>query len=152
MKVISIKDPWATLIARGVKDVENRTWQTTYRGPLAIATSMQYDRNAHRDPVAAAAMVDDDRVRRLRPTDMHPGHIIAVVDLTDVHRHYSAGNGCDAPSKTFIARSCSLWGQPNVVHFRLENPRLLATPFPHRGSLGIRDLPAATIHQIQEQL
>lgn len=26
MKVISIKQPWASLIAHGIKDIENRTW------------------------------------------------------------------------------------------------------------------------------
>lgn len=27
MKVISIKQPWASLIAQGIKDIENRTWK-----------------------------------------------------------------------------------------------------------------------------
>ena len=27
MKVISIKQPWASLIAHGIKDIENRTWK-----------------------------------------------------------------------------------------------------------------------------
>lgn len=27
MKAISIKQPWASLIAHGIKDVENRTWK-----------------------------------------------------------------------------------------------------------------------------
>lgn len=26
MKAISIKQPWASLIAHGIKDIENRTW------------------------------------------------------------------------------------------------------------------------------
>lgn len=36
MKAITICQPFAELIARGEKLVENRTWQTHYRGPLAI--------------------------------------------------------------------------------------------------------------------
>ena len=36
MKAITIWQPWAELIARGVKLVENRTWRTHYRGPVAI--------------------------------------------------------------------------------------------------------------------
>lgn len=39
MKTISIKQPWASLIAHGIKDVENRTWQTKYRGEVLIHTS-----------------------------------------------------------------------------------------------------------------
>ncbi len=36
MKALSIRQPWAELIVRGAKDVENRTWTTQYRGPLLI--------------------------------------------------------------------------------------------------------------------
>lgn len=36
MKTLSIKQPWASLIATGVKDIENRTWQTHYRGRILI--------------------------------------------------------------------------------------------------------------------
>jgi hypothetical protein len=41
MKCLSIQNPWAPLICAGVKDVENRTWKTDYRGPLLIHTSGQ---------------------------------------------------------------------------------------------------------------
>lgn len=36
MKCISIKQPWAWLIAAGHKDIENRDWFTRYRGPVLI--------------------------------------------------------------------------------------------------------------------
>lgn len=36
MKAITISQPWASLIADGSKWVENRTWETSYRGPIAI--------------------------------------------------------------------------------------------------------------------
>lgn len=36
MKALTICQPYAELIARGVKPIENRTWYTPYRGPLAI--------------------------------------------------------------------------------------------------------------------
>jgi len=36
MKALTISQPWASLIASGEKFVENRTWRTNYRGPLAI--------------------------------------------------------------------------------------------------------------------
>jgi len=36
MKALTISQPYAELIASGVKWVENRTWPTNYRGPLAI--------------------------------------------------------------------------------------------------------------------
>ena len=43
MRIVSIKQPWATLIARGLKDVENRTWATRYRGPVLIHASLRPD-------------------------------------------------------------------------------------------------------------
>jgi len=36
MKAISIRQPWAWLIVHGGKDIENRSWETAYRGPLLI--------------------------------------------------------------------------------------------------------------------
>ena len=39
MKTLSIKNPWAYLVAFGVKDVENRSWKTDYRGELLIHCS-----------------------------------------------------------------------------------------------------------------
>lgn len=39
MKTLSIKNPWALLIAHGIKDIENRTWRTTHRGRIYIHVS-----------------------------------------------------------------------------------------------------------------
>lgn len=36
MKVITIKQPFATLIAEGIKEYEFRTWKTKYRGDILI--------------------------------------------------------------------------------------------------------------------
>ena len=36
MKALTIRQPWASLIAAGVKTIETRSWSTRYRGPLAI--------------------------------------------------------------------------------------------------------------------
>lgn len=39
MKALSIKQPWANMIADGKKTIETRTWATNYRGPLLIVSS-----------------------------------------------------------------------------------------------------------------
>lgn len=36
MKAISLWQPWASLVALGVKTIETRSWSTKYRGPLTI--------------------------------------------------------------------------------------------------------------------
>lgn len=44
MKALSIKQPWASLIAHGIKDIENRTWKTKFRGRIFIhATAKALD-------------------------------------------------------------------------------------------------------------
>src|SRR4051812_5208588 len=39
LRVLSVRQPWAWLIVQGYKDIENRTWSTTYRGRLLIHAS-----------------------------------------------------------------------------------------------------------------
>lgn len=36
MKAITIRQPWASLIVHGIKDIENRSWQTNFRGRVLI--------------------------------------------------------------------------------------------------------------------
>lgn len=36
---LSLRQPWAWLVATGLKDVENRVWQTTRRGPFLVHAS-----------------------------------------------------------------------------------------------------------------
>ena len=43
MKAITIKQPWASLIVHGVKDIENRTWHTNFRGRVLIHSSSKGD-------------------------------------------------------------------------------------------------------------
>lgn len=39
MKCLSIREPWASLIASGQKTIETRTWKTNYRGPVLLHAS-----------------------------------------------------------------------------------------------------------------
>lgn len=40
---LSVQQPWAWLLTRGVKDVENRTWETRVRGTLGIHAGKTFD-------------------------------------------------------------------------------------------------------------
>ena len=44
MKAISIRQPWAALIVAGIKDIENRSWSTNYRGKLLVHASKKFDK------------------------------------------------------------------------------------------------------------
>lgn len=41
MKALTLHQPWASLIALGVKTIETRSWSTKYRGPLAIHAGLK---------------------------------------------------------------------------------------------------------------
>lgn len=43
MKCLSIKQPWATLIATNQKKIETRSWKTNYRGEIYIHASKTWD-------------------------------------------------------------------------------------------------------------
>lgn len=43
MKVITIKQPFASLIAAGLKEYEFRTWKTAYRGDMLIHAGKRVD-------------------------------------------------------------------------------------------------------------
>lgn len=46
MKVITMKQPFATLIAKGYKEYEFRTWKTKYRGAILIHAGKGIDKKA----------------------------------------------------------------------------------------------------------
>ncbi|MBR3840464.1 MAG: ASCH domain-containing protein [Erysipelotrichales bacterium] len=46
MKVITIKQPFASLIAEGLKEYEFRTWKTKYRGEVLIHAGKSVDKEA----------------------------------------------------------------------------------------------------------
>ncbi len=70
MKVITIKQPFATLIAEGLKEYEFRTWKTNYRGEIFIHAGKGIDKKA---------MKRYEHLDLVYPT----GRIIAKVTLTD---------------------------------------------------------------------
>ena len=70
MKVITIKQPWATLIAEGYKEYEFRTWKTKYRGELLIHAGKGIDKKAM------------EKFKHLN-LNYPSGCIIAKVNLTD---------------------------------------------------------------------
>lgn len=92
MKALTIKQPWAYAILAGYKNIENRSWPTRYRGPLAIHAAAADAAEGHRD----------ERVIRMlsvlhEPDEDVPydrGAVIAVADLVDCH---PAKGGCCAP-------------------------------------------------------
>ena len=70
MKAITIKQPFASLIAAGLKEYEFRTWKTNYRGEILIHAGKGIDKDA---------MKKFESLKLEYPT----GCIIAKAKLTD---------------------------------------------------------------------
>lgn len=130
IRALTVRQPWSWAIARGYKPVENRTWATSYRGPLAIHASLAWDT----DPYAIQFVKDAMRTQGVLPPasirDDSPlagvGRVVAVVDLVDI-----CGDGVHGDC------ACGPWAASGQMHWRLANPRPLAEPVPAKGRLGL---------------
>lgn len=71
MKVLTIKQPWATLIMQGHKRFEFRSWQTKYRGELLIHAGKGIDKEAMK------------RLAKYLPEELPYGKILGKVKLVD---------------------------------------------------------------------
>ncbi len=87
MKAISIKQPWASLIAAGVKTLEIRQWPTDHRGPLLVVSSRRPVIDGHRHG-AALCVVDVTGCRRMTPADMP---FACISDFYDGHYAWELG-------------------------------------------------------------
>ena len=58
MKSLSIKQPWASMIASGEKTIETRKWKTAYRGRLLLCSAKEPDIAPAGCAVAVATLVD----------------------------------------------------------------------------------------------
>ncbi len=45
MKVLTIREPWASLIIEGYKEYEFRSWKTNYRGKILIHAGLNIEKN-----------------------------------------------------------------------------------------------------------
>lgn len=97
MKVISIMQPWASLIAIGAKQFETRSWKTNYRGPIAIHASKKEPIVNLRQLPATVQKLMFDRFYAKYGTNsgaiknMPTGVILAVANLTEcyqIHRPF----------------------------------------------------------------
>lgn len=59
MKALTVRQPWASLIVRGGKDIENRNWATRYTGLVAIHSSAKMARADMEDACALMRALTD---------------------------------------------------------------------------------------------
>lgn len=147
MLALSLIQPYASLIACGHKQFETRSWQTRYRGPLAIHASARitFDarlrcsdepfRTALRDALTAGGVAapgsDVDLWKRL-PV----GAILAVGRLVDCVRVESL---IGPPRHARLTEREEAFGDytPGRWAWLIGDVRPLPEPIPARGRLGL---------------
>ncbi|MFJ7953937.1 ASCH domain-containing protein [Lysinibacillus sp. NPDC096418] len=83
LKAITIKQPWATLIALGEKRFETRSWQTKYSGPLAIHAGKSVDKEACEDSWIKGVLKEHGITSY---KDLPTGVVLATTELLDCYR------------------------------------------------------------------
>jgi hypothetical protein len=74
MKVITLIEPWGSLIMHGKKTIETRSWKTNYRGELYIHTSKKRERRTDEKYLNAIELLNSEPIY---------GYIIAKCTLSD---------------------------------------------------------------------
>ena len=93
MKAITLTQPWASLVALGAKRIETRSWNTNYRGPLAIHAAKGLPKGLKRGQHLTLGEFDTERDqsgllmradRLLWPYRLPLGSVVAICELIDV--------------------------------------------------------------------
>lgn len=118
LPALSVGQPWADLIVNGIKDIENRSWPTDFRGRLLIHAAMTVE------------WEDVEEVYELlglaTPGEYQPvaGAILGWTEIVDCVKSH--------PSRFFHG----------PYGFVLRGSKRLARPVPWRGQRGIFQVPA----------
>jgi hypothetical protein len=137
MYALSVRLPWAFLLVyrhrgRHLKDVENRSWYTDYRGSLYVHASQTIDDAMERtaafmmlvEQLGMEEAVEVQReYRRLLPK--MPGKIIGEQNIIDC-RFRAEENKTDA---------FSIWHIPGSYGFYMNEPKMYERFIPYKGRL-----------------
>lgn len=124
MKVLSLTEPYATLILNGKKKIETRSWKTSYRGDLYIHASMTKPKNNSKE-----------LFNLIENADLNYGNIICKCKLIDciyMTKEYVQ----DIKTNNYQEYIC---GEYKVVRYAwiLEDIKPLKIPIKAKGQLGI---------------
>lgn len=152
MKAITIKQPWASLICAGIKDIENRTWPTKFRGRVLVHCSASKPKMNYYDfepfktywtEAGSNCGISQSEMKEAMKTKFNfiHGVIIGSVDIVDcVINHQSIW----AEKGTAFAGYDKLgWAKRKPIYnWVLANPILFPEPIPAKGKLSFWDYPA----------
>lgn len=147
MKTITLTQPWATLVTLGAKHIETRSWQTHYRGPLAIhaakGATPAVIRLAFVEPFKSVLNAAGYKLFSLLPRSALIAtcqlvSVIPVYKITD--RGFYAWTGPDGRDYRFdLTEQERAFGDYSFGRYAwlLADVQELPTPVPARGALGL---------------
>lgn len=126
-KVLSLHQPWASLMVYGLKRVETRSWRPSYFGPLIIHAAKAFPAaysDLHLDPYFADAF---EIIGDL--SDLPRGAVVGAVSLWDVDLAHTITGTISAREQAFGDYSRGRYGWI----MRLGAHHAFADPVPARG-------------------
>lgn len=141
MKVISLYEPYATLMALGLKTNETRSWDTQYRGPLLIHATKAM-------PAWCKELFNEvPFIRALAGVSLSPGCIVGMVEVVGTTRTELVAN---IEQSEFYETDEYWFGDysPGRFAWQTINPVRFATPIPAKGSQGFWNFDSSTIPEL----
>jgi len=168
MKILTLTQPWATLVAIGAKRIETRSWTTDYRGPVAIHAAKTLN-GLGRAPVAEqeAALVRlcdsfgffdvllAEFGPSFHPEDLPRGQILAVADLADVFPISHHPDDCPDAWHRYKSGALEIrFGDYSHGRYGwcFESVRPLPVPIEWRGMQGLSALEPAMARYIAKEI
>ena len=154
MKAITIKQPWASLIVRGIKDIENRTWRTNFRGRVLIHSAGSHGKKFKIN-------LTDDQMKLAFPVvakecmfgNFPFSAIIGSIEIKDcVVNHPSIW--AEKTEEWTIGINPKIYkeitGKNIIYNWVLANPVLFPEPIPCKGKLSFWEYPNIRIPEPDE--
>lgn len=127
VKALTLHQPWASLIAAGLKQYETRSWPTSYRGLLAIHAGQQSG-----DFDLTAVLTDKERTKL--PAELPSGAIVCIAHLVDVVK----SEAISSDPEFEVSRESRLGNfAPGRYGWKLELVKVFDPPVPARGAQGL---------------
>lgn len=136
MKIISIIQPWATLIALGEKKIETRSWRTKHRGELAIHSSKKIDKKICRLEPYRSTLAKYGYSENNLPV----GVILATCNLSDCLKVLrDVGTSAALDDWHSVSGNEYMFGDFSEGRFawKLTDVEMLKDPIPAKGQLGL---------------
>lgn len=133
MKTITVKQSLASLIVEGIKDIENRTWKTNFRGRVLIHAGAKQLNSKDLFSIEKVNEIPPDLLDDIENGNLPTSVIIGSVEIVDcVINHPSIW-----AEKTPYAYLGKLIVEckPPIYNWLLANPIKFKNPIPMKGKL-----------------